>query len=125
MRRGAGMLRGAAVLCAVLVMGCPATGTGDGVGGDGGGGAGGAPTIPAPVVSATISFDACVGCQVSGVCVAPDRYHCGVDGAECVECPPPGECEVALCLDGQCATFIADDGVSCSSGVCTSGVCGD
>jgi hypothetical protein len=126
--------QGMAVLAAgvFLLGGC--NGSGDGDGGAGGGGAGGAggsggmTTIPAPTVSATIGFDVCSGCRVGGAggpCMAPSRYYCGVAGAECVECPAPGECEIGLCLDGQCAVFVAPDGASCGLGLCTSGKCTD
>lgn len=114
------------------LLGCkatPSTGSAGegGSGGEGGAGGAGGLTIT-PTIAPTASIDTCEGCRLGGVggpCVEPSKDYCGAWGSECFECPPPGECEIGLCLDGRCVTLDAADGQPCSVGICTAGVCGN
>lgn len=79
--------------------------------------------IDAPTGGDTVSFDTCEGCRDgNNDCVDSTTDHCGIGGALCELCEV-GECQVAHCLDGECAVFTADDGTECTTGICTAGRC--
>lgn len=100
-----------ALVVALVALGCdlrpfPIDGVGSALGS---GGSGGGST------SSVTDYTRCPDCELGVLCCDDDS---------CATCPPPEECEVGLCLEGQCIYLVADDGTPCGNrGMCTAGRC--
>lgn len=73
---------------------------------------------------ACLNGTCCEGCISGNACLAGDStYACGIEGAECAECPTSTICAVFTCVLGNCVAGVISDTLPCPGGICVSGDC--